>query len=227
MKTLTYLIIALIAFSFTSCQKEESSSVAQDRIYTIYEVVYENDRDVTTVKAVFRFGNEAGTLLKLSTPSSVKFNNDQLNYDETFSYYHFEYAGQPKAGTFTWTDYEGKEYKNNFASLASAELPETLTTLKKSESYSMSWVGTPLADKAWLTVTFNVNNSGVFKIFTQNATGASNILLDKQRLSEINDGNSKVAIHRYTDIPLTQKTSAGGRMTGTWVSASKTINVTQ
>ena len=78
-----------------------------------------------------------------------------------------------------------------------------------------------MAEKAWLTVTLNINNTGVFKIFTQNATGASNIMLDKQKLSEINDGNSKAFIHRYTDYILSQKTGAGGRMTGTWIALPK------
>ena len=55
----TYIRTALITLLFTSCVRESSDSVDQDKIWTKYEIIYDKNEDQTTVRVEFRFGVQA------------------------------------------------------------------------------------------------------------------------------------------------------------------------
>ncbi|HBH48606.1 MAG TPA: hypothetical protein DDX98_08195, partial [Bacteroidales bacterium] len=86
-----FLILALL---FVSCEREDSADVNQDRIYTIYSLVYEADQDITYARAWFQFGSAVGTLLELSEPSNVSFNDQRLSFQNAFAYYEKSLPGK-------------------------------------------------------------------------------------------------------------------------------------
>lgn len=64
-----------------SCKRESSGDVNQKRIFTQYELFYNENEDITYARAWFRFGHETGTLLELSSPSIVTFEGDKLSFN--------------------------------------------------------------------------------------------------------------------------------------------------
>ena len=90
--------------------------------------------------ATFRFSNPTGTLLELSNPSSVKFNNDLLLYEPVFSFYKKEYAGHITTGNFTFSDTKGKVFVNAISNVEPIAFPTTFTSINKANSYTLVWV---------------------------------------------------------------------------------------
>jgi len=81
MKRLFYLMFGA-GLLMTSCAKEDSSFVNQNKVYCDYELFYNQNEDKTHAVARFRFGGATGTLLELtdSTGASVSFNGETLPY---------------------------------------------------------------------------------------------------------------------------------------------------
>ena len=88
MKKALLIIIFTIAsvYFFSSCERESSSDVNQDRIYALYEVVYNQTQDISYARASFFFGSITGTKLELADPSYVKFNDTPLGFKEALAY---------------------------------------------------------------------------------------------------------------------------------------------
>ena len=63
------VILSLLTISLFSCNREESNTVEQDRIFTEYELFYNANEDKTYARATFKFSNVFGTKLELSQPS--------------------------------------------------------------------------------------------------------------------------------------------------------------
>src|SRR5262245_21459177 len=93
LKPIALLTILSTFMSLSSCKKEDSDDVNQDKIYAEYELFYDKNTDKTYASAVFKFSNALGTNLQLTSPSEVKFNSDVIPWDPVFSYYRKEYAG--------------------------------------------------------------------------------------------------------------------------------------
>jgi hypothetical protein len=223
MKKLIFVWIITACVSLVSCSKEESIDVNQDRIYVFYDITYTKGEDLTKVKAVFRFGNKNGTLLKLTKPSTIKFNDDILDYNETFSFYYKDYKGLLNSGTFTWKDVNGKEFKNSYSSLECVEFPASFVSLKQSENYSLSWTGSPIAEKQSITVSFKSDNSIVFA--SQSAKGATDITIKKDDASKLNIGKATATIKRETEMSLNERTGAGGKIALYYVGETKSIDI--
>ncbi len=119
MKTWKLLIpvLFLSATLFIACEGEESAAVDQYRIYT-----------------KFRFGGLLGSLLGLSAPAEVKFNDDQLLLKQGFGYYEKEYAGRITSGTFSYKDVNGVIYNNTTPTIASIEFDPNFIAVTRNQA---------------------------------------------------------------------------------------------
>ena len=87
-KFILLIIISTTIVYFSSCEKEPPSSINQDRIFTIYELYYNANADITYARATFKYGNSAGSLMQLND-GSVSFGvegqntSDYLLFKET------------------------------------------------------------------------------------------------------------------------------------------------
>ena len=202
-------------FSLTSCIRENSDAVDQDRIFTVYKLFYNANEDKTYAQATFRFSNALGTKLELASPSTVRFNGNELTFQPLLAIYQKEYAGYLDSGTFEWEDTNGKLFTNS-VHIIDIDYPEMLDSIDSANSYELVWQGTPLSQGEKVTVTINGNLEGDAKIFSTDDLNAKSIILEKDKLSTIGKGEITLWMDRDNNVGLAEQTSAGGIISGVY-----------
>ena len=196
----------------TSCEKEVSSDVNQDKIYTDYEVFYDKNTDKSWVVAKFRFGGPTGTILELDSTAFVKFNNDTLAYNGLFTGHFKEYAGRITTGTFTYTNVSGQVFQNSIPVCDTIAFPTTLNALSKSSAQTIAWVGSPLAANHAVGIFIGNWTWGQSALAYQDADGATNLVLGINQMAALALGSSTVFMDRQTEVSVSQGTSEGGKI---------------
>ncbi|MFC2176739.1 hypothetical protein ACFLR1_07225, partial [Bacteroidota bacterium] len=140
-KSLPILMLVLIALS--SCVKEVSKNVDQSKIWTSYELFYDQNTNKTQAIALFKFSSELGTTLKLSDPSEVKFDNQQIDWNPESQRYEKELDGFVTNGTFEWTDTDGNVYSNSVV-INQIAYPAIADTIYKNQVNQIAWIGSAL-----------------------------------------------------------------------------------
>ena len=217
MKSLLMLTLATLVLG--GCVSEPSDSVDQDRIYTIYEVFYDKNVNKTYAKATFKLGNALGTLLQLSGPSEVRFNNDVLSFQAAGSFYEKVYDGFLAGGTFTFKNTKGTSYTNSVADIKPIEFPAGELNISKASTYDLAWTGDKLTGK---------ENVGVLigaQVFLQINPNTASIPLSSGQLQQINPGAYVAGMERYFTNDLTQPTGAGGSITGKYRATGKSVQI--
>ena len=220
---LAILSFVLISFIFISCEKEESKNVNQSRIYAEYELFYDINVDKTYASAVFKFSSVTGTQLQLSAPSTVKFNNEVIPYDPIFNYYRKEYAGKINAGTFVFTDAEGKNYTNQVSLAPAIANPTNLESITRNGSFTYTWVGD--AVKANETVGLTIGTVSNFQVFVQNTVASQNLVLPLTQLNQLPVGTVNCQLDRQVETNVTQGTDVGGKVRGKFRALNKSIEI--
>lgn len=225
MKTLKnlYLPVLLLTLMFlNACIREESNDVNQDKIHTAYELFYNANEDKTYARAIFKFSNALGTQLQLTSPSEVTFNGDVLTFKNTLAYYEKEYVGMVTTGTFVWTDVNGLAFTNTI-SIKDINYPAVLDTIPRNAAYEMFWQGDSLSANERVVLTANGVLEGDAQIFSQDNINAKSIILAKNKLELMGQGQGTLWMDRYYEPVLTEKTSAGGLISGRYRPVNKTV----
>jgi hypothetical protein len=224
MKRYMFFLGFIISMSLfhVSCNREESKNVNQDRIYTIYELYYNANEDITYARATFRFSNEFGTKLKLSDPSAVYFNNQILTFKEGLAYYERAFAGFLNSGDFLWKDIHGKIY-NNSISVNTIDFPASLASINRANTSELTWVGDPLQANELVTLWVNGPYEGDAQTFTQDNMGSSSVLLARNKLQLIAAGNGFLMMDRIYKPALTDRTEVGGKIKGRYRAVNRTV----
>ncbi len=217
------LLSVAIGLSFTGCDSEESDTVDQDKIYTQYLLYYNENKDVTYARAWFKFSDQLGEHLELVSPSKVTFNGDQLPWQETLSYYEKEYAGFVSSGTFKWTDTDGNTYTNKISTDTTRSLPASIDTIPRNSSYTLTWSGSSLGQNESIQVNIDGENEGDTKIFNEDDSGSTNIVLPKDDLQDIGHGPGEMKVDWRSNPELKEKTSAGGWIKGRYRPANRQV----
>ena len=223
MKNALILLLSLLAL--TSCRREDSADVNQDRIHTDYEVFYNSNTDKTWVVARFRFGNNTGTLLELNDPANVSFNGEDLPYNVLFGGHYKEYAGQVTTGTFEYTDVDGSTFSNEVPEYDVADFPPDLDTISKSEAYELEWMGTALTADQYVGIFIGSWAWGQDAAFLQVNEGATSVIMGKDRLEDLPLGQSTIFMDRSTDEMVQEGTSAGGRVRYKYRTTNATVTI--
>jgi len=219
------ILLTSIGWLFTSCQPEDSGDVNQARIWTDYEVFYNSNEDKTHAVARFRFGNPAGTLLELKDPASVTFNGQQMAYDLAYTGHHLEFAGKVNGGTFVYTNTEGTVYTNTVAPFDSISFPAGINTISKSQAYTLTWVGNPLAANETVGIFIGTWTWGQDALFSQSADGATNLVMGTNAMSNLALGQATMYMDRWTQDDATEKPDAGGIVVGKYRAPNATVHV--
>lgn len=207
-----FIFPLFLALTLVSCDKEDSEDVNQDKIYTDYELFYNENTDKTTVVARFRFGGPTGTLLELSSGATVTFNGDNLAYNGWYGGHMKEYAGQLASGTFVYTDVDGSTYTNATPAYNPIAFDPAFDTIVKSQANTLTWLGSALAPNEAVAVFVGTWTWGQDAWLFQDLDGATNIIMGVNQLSGLAEGNSTVYMDRYTALNVTQGTGEGGRI---------------
>ncbi len=222
----SFLGLSIISglFLTTSCKKESSEDVNQDKIYAEYELYYDKVTDKTYASAIFKFGNATGTQLQLTAPSEVKFNNDVIPYDPLFAYYRKEYAGLVTSGTFHFKDTQGATFSNTVNTANLISFP-AVDTIHNSGSYTFTWVGDSVAANEWVDLWMDGTAQNNAELFLQYTTNSKNIVLAANRLQNLGVGAASCSLTRVRETTATGVTSAGGKVRGKYHALNKTIYI--
>jgi hypothetical protein len=216
------ILFLLSAFLVTSCQRESSADVNQDRIHTYYELFYNADEDVTYARAWFRFGNATGTLLELSDPSEVSFEGDKMTFNGLLAFYEKKYVGLKTSGTFKWEDTEGNVFQNTIEvrPIAFGTLPDSIA---RNAAFSIPFTGGPVADKEVIGIWANGENEGDAQAAITFETGAGTVIVPADKMAKIGAGPGKIYMDRRYVPLITEAPGAGGGISGVY--RAKTANV--
>lgn len=205
--------LAFVSIALMSCNKQPSSSVDQDKIYTHYEVFYNKNTDKTVAIARFRFGGATGTLLELEDDSYVTYQGDTLAYNALYSGHVKEYAGLNFGGSFEYRNNSGIVYTNNSLSFDSIAFPSSFDTLSKSLAYDLVWDGSTLDQgervgifigSAWVW--------GQDALLLQTNQGANNIIIGTNNMSNLATGPSICHMERVNEVFTVNGTTQGGKI---------------
>jgi hypothetical protein len=222
------IIISLIAsFAvcfFSSCERESSEDVNQDRIYVSYEMVYLESTDITYARASFYFGSITGTKLELTDPSQVTCNDDLLGFKSALAYYEKQYTGMLDTGQFVFSNTEGTTY-TNMAYITEIGLPETFDTIVKGSSYELSFTGEGLVSGegvyAYIDGTGETDGINVY----QNTSGATSIVIPATQTDNLTVGTNTVYLRKRHETEPQEITEVGAVCAGVFQTAEVNIEV--
>lgn len=204
MKKLFYLAVG-VGMLLTSCAKEDSADVNQDKIYTEYEIFYNQNEDKTHALAQFHFGGPTGTLLELdSAGANVKFNGTMMPYAPLWGAHHLEFAGHVTNGTFTYTNTNGDVYTNTVSSTATIHYPIGFDTIVKSVAETFAWDGTALAQDEHVNMFVGSWQWGNDALFYTDALGATDLVMGVNAKANLAEGNSTVYMDRVLRMDASQ-----------------------
>jgi len=210
------LIVPLFALGLimTSCAKEDSSDVNQQKIYADYELFYNANEDKTHAIAQFRFGGPTGTVLELSdsTGAYVMFEGDTIPWNPWYNAHEKEYAGNITTGSFSYTNTDGDTYVNAVPAGESIDYPLGFDTINKSMAQTLAWAGTALAQDQKVSVFVGSWTWGEDALFYTDALGATEIIMGVNQMSNLALGTSTVYMDRITATDISQGTPEGGRI---------------
>jgi hypothetical protein len=231
MMTRTIAALILLLPFLSACDMAESSDdVNQDRIHTLYELHHDGSNGITYARAHFRFGGPTGTQLMLAGRSDVTFDGQLLTLQVVpvvnLTYYERSFTGERNAGTFRFTDTEGRSYTNN-AQMRPIGLPQELGPISMSASHELEFTGAPLAPGEEAAVLL-LRTDDEFELarFTRREVGSRSVILTRQELQRIGVGPVRVVIERRTDAVLAEGTSAGGSIIGRYEAPRRTAEIT-
>ena len=227
MKRITTLGIAMVSvLFFTACKKENSINIDQNRIYSNYEVEYDQHSNRTSVKATFRVDHNSGQKIELTYPSRVGFDGETMSYRKLMGQYDLNRPGNALSRSIIYYDIDGKEFSNSGQNMSGIDIPAGLNSISTGGNLFLPWVGGPIDSGETVRVTISGSQSGS-KSFTANQVGANYIILDQYKLQDLVAGTATIQIEREFSQSLSQSNLAGGRIKSTYKGRKVTINILQ
>lgn len=218
-------VFAFAMVILASCNREDSADVNQERIYTLYEVFYNENDDVTHAIARFRFGSRTGTLLELTGDAGVTFNGEPMPYSVLWSGHHISFAGKVNGGTFEYTNVDGEEFTNTVGAYGEIAFPDDFNELNKNQAYDLVWDGDPLGQNEHVGIFIGTWTWGDDALFLQSADNADNIIMGVNGLSNLAVGQATVYMDRWTERNASDNPGAGGKIIGKHRAQNVSVNV--
>jgi len=210
------IVFLVAALAVVGCKKEVSKNIEQDKIYTQYELSYNQTENVTYATATFKFSSTNGTKLMLSEPSTVMIDGTEMNWDNDNGFYRNEFSGFKSSATFNWVDLDGNSFTNTI-DIKDIALPATINDLHFTDSVTyFMWNGSPLDSNENVILTIDGLGSTDTRIFSVDTVGATTITIDSLRLSQIDSGMVQLFLNLRYSPALTEQTSRGGSITGSY-----------
>lgn len=219
------LIILLVVVGFTACKKEVTDKVDQDKIFTHFQLKYDQNTDVTMAYATFRFSNLLGTRLMLSDPSTVTVDGNEMEWSDENGNYQKEFSGFKPSAVFYWVDLDGNAFTNT-ANIVDIDFPSNLVdTLQHSDSITyFMWEGAaPLEEFETVILTIANEGATVKRDFSVDTIGATTITIDSVKLSQVDSGVVTLILEKRFSPELSEPTGAGGLLVGSYRPTDKTI----
>lgn len=219
------IIFGLSLVVLFGCNVEDSGDVNQDKIYTRYELFYNENDDKTVAVARFRFGGPTGTLLELNEDASVTFNGNALSYNPWYLGHSMEFAGWIDSGAFVYNDLDQLTFTNTVQPYDSIGFPVGLDTIVNTQANTLVWNGNALAENEHVGLFVGSWTWGDDALFIQSADNATNIVMGTNQLSNVPVGPSTLYMDRWTEVAATEGTSEGGVVIGKYRAENRVVQI--
>lgn len=220
------LIILFIVAGLAACKKEVTDKIDQDKIFTVFDLSFNENTNTTTATATFRFSNLNGTRLELSDPSTVTVNAQNMEWSEENGNYSHQFSGFVASADFVWVDLDGNSFTNT-ANIVDIAYPDTLPSYTYADSVNyFMWEGAPLDSFEIAYLEFDGPGETDLRRFQQVDTiGATTITIDSVRLSQIDSGLVNTILVKIYRPDLVEGTSKGGQISGRYQPTDRTFNL--
>lgn len=222
--TTTAIVAAMLLF--TACNREDSATVDQSKIYLIQNLEYDGATGITTAKAQFRFSNLVGTLLKLSNPATVTADGQPMDLLDALVLYNTTYTGVKDSVTLVYSDLDSNVFTNKLKMIAPVDLPTGIGAISKSTAYDVIFQGAPVGAGESVTVYIKEGNGVDWKAFIQASQGATKVILGTNQLQGLNTGSASIKIERVKLGEPADNPGKGGLTTIKYGSAVQQITIT-
>lgn len=227
MKRMTTIgIVMMTLLFFTSCKKEMSTNVDKDRIYTTYDVSYDQNLNRTDIKATFRVDHASGQKIELVYPSRVHFDGDRMVYRELMGSYEASRSGNVTGRSLMYVDGDGSEFINS-QDISPIDLPFGLGSISKNGDFFLPWTGVALQAGETINVSINGGDQVVSRKFTTSVAGSTYIILSRYELQNLSAGTAHIQISREKESALSSASLSGGRIRTEYKSRKVTIQITE
>lgn len=228
MRKLISITTAIVAamLLFTACNREDSATVDQSKIYLIQNLEYDGATGTTTAKAQFRFSNLVGTLLKLSDPATITADGENMDLLNAVVLYNKVYTGVKDSVTLVYSDLDSNVFTNKLKMINPVDLPSGIGAISKSAAYDVIFQGLPVAAGESVTVYIKEGNGTDWKAFIQASQGATKVTLGTNQLQGLNTGSASIKIERVKLSEPTEHPGKGGITTIKYGSAIQQITIT-
>lgn len=228
MKRKSTIAIALLSvLFFTACKKEESINIDQNRIYSDYEISYDQMTNQTVTQAIFRFDHTSGKKIELTYPARVGFENNSLAWRNISRSYSATRSGNHLNGSFAYFDVDGNRFTNSGVILNPIDLPWGMNNISKSGNFFLPWEGEALQSNETVKVIIGGGSQSGSKEFIATTIGSSYISLDKYDLNKLVTGTAQIQVQREKTTGLAQSNLSGGRITSTYKGRKVNITITE
>lgn len=227
LKTFLFGVTLGVVTIFSSCEPEDSADVNQDRIYTDYELFYNENSDVSRLLASFRFGTSLlGTVLELEDPAGVTFNGREMPYETFLLGHSIEEAGQVTSGSFVYTNVDGEVLTNSLPGYNEIAFPSDLEEISKQSAFELVWEGPALVANEDVSVFVGGFDTEDALFFTD-TDGATSIVLGRDELERLTLGENTFYMERALRVDPDETPEAGGRMRVRYRTENVTIVLTE
>ncbi len=203
------LLLCLVA---AGCKMDETLDVNQRKIYSEYELFYNKAEDRTYIRAQFRHKKSTGNILRLTSPSTVRFDDFYLDYNPLIQSYEKVIEGYTESGTFVWEDLEGKRYYN-FVKLVPIEIQD-FDELDAKNEQQIYWSGASLQYNETAMLFVIPVSHGTVRYLTEESPGSDFVTIPVSVSSLFAGQTVRLAIQRTFSVVPEQKTEAGGKISG-------------
>lgn len=211
-----FLGFAAIVAGCTNRDKIQNK-IDYDRLYFDYSVTAEEDAAYLTCVFQFKYGDEEGKAINIE-PAKVLLDGQQIEADSaklSGFFYEVQKPVDSSSGKHTIVlATPGKEYKNEFEFspfVVAEDLPEKFTR----KSFSIQLKNFPPKEKSvrLLLLDTAFESSGFNELVPVNN---GKITIDPYILSDVKNGPVILGLYMEREIPLKQKTIAGGKISITY-----------
>lgn len=224
MKMKIFTIVSLaIVLGLSSCRRESSNDVNQDRIYQEYSVEYDDNKQETEIRAFFRLGDNNGTRLELEPPSKVELDGTEMRWQNSWASYKVDFDYYKSYGTLSFTNNNGTVFNNYYAFNIATNVPANLSTISRGSSYNFFWDGPALGNNETITVKIEGINESASA--TTSASGATSVNFSPAKTNQISIGDARISLVRSKTTNLQSTTNVGGEINYKFTSRTKNIRM--
>ena len=193
-----------------SCKKEEPG-VDADRIFSFYELKYDQNKDRTFVKALLRLDGPEGDLIELSEPAEISFNGDQLVFNPENREHQATFAYLVDSGSFKYLNSDGKTIINSTPKLEKLTFPFT-DPISRNRDLVVKWMGAPVGKNE--TVQLTLEGSDRAATFQSSEEGEAEIIVPASEIKTLDRfGSGTYKLQRIYIDYMNTGTATGGTMT--------------